>query len=71
MEFFETLAFYVFNTEEAFVRIVMSNETYTVVLMGHSYLVKGVAWDPISSFIAIQTDDKTVIIKTMVHLFHS
>ncbi|KAJ9689026.1 hypothetical protein PVL29_014597 [Vitis rotundifolia] len=50
---------------------VMSNGTCTAVLMGQSYLVKGVAWDPIGSFIASQTDDKTVIIKTMVHLFHS
>ena len=71
IEFVETLVFYVFNTEEAFARIVMSNGTCTAVLMGHSYLVKGVAWNPIGSFIASQTDDKTVIIKTMVHLFHS
>ena len=71
IEFIETLVFYVFNTEEAFARIVMGNGTYTAVLMGHSYLVKGVAWDPIGSFIASQIDDKTIIIKTMVHLFHS
>ncbi|KAK8582219.1 hypothetical protein V6N12_072411 [Hibiscus sabdariffa] len=32
------------------------------VLRGHSSLIKGVAWDPIGSFIASQSDDKTVLI---------
>ncbi|XP_057806157.1 protein HIRA isoform X2 [Salvia miltiorrhiza] len=40
----------------------MSNGICTAVLRGHSSLVKGVAWDPIGSFIASQSDDKTVII---------
>ncbi|TYH70024.1 hypothetical protein ES332_D05G090800v1 [Gossypium tomentosum] len=40
----------------------MSNGICTAVLRGHSSLVKGVAWDPIRSFIASQSDDKTVII---------
>ncbi|XP_024637866.1 protein HIRA isoform X2 [Medicago truncatula] len=40
----------------------MSNGICTTVLRGHSSLVKGVAWDPIGSFIASQSDDKTVII---------
>ncbi|XP_013692865.2 protein HIRA isoform X2 [Brassica napus] len=34
----------------------------TTVLRGHLSLVKGVTWDPIGSFIASQSDDKTVII---------
>ncbi|XP_050209720.1 protein HIRA isoform X2 [Mercurialis annua] len=40
----------------------MSSGICTAVLRGHSSLVKGVAWDPIGSFIASQSDDKTVII---------
>ncbi|CAA2942923.1 HIRA isoform X2 [Olea europaea subsp. europaea] len=40
----------------------MNNGICTAVLRGHSSLVKGVAWDPIGSFIASQSDDKTVII---------
>ncbi|XP_020527302.1 protein HIRA isoform X2 [Amborella trichopoda] len=40
----------------------MSNGICTAVLRGHSSLVKGIAWDPIGSFIASQSDDKTVII---------
>lgn len=40
----------------------ISNATCIAVLRGHSSLVKGVAWDPIGSFIASQSDDKTVII---------
>ncbi|XP_057955872.1 protein HIRA isoform X2 [Malania oleifera] len=40
----------------------MSNGICTAVLRGHSSLVKGVTWDPIGSFIASQSDDKTVII---------
>ncbi|XP_021656511.2 protein HIRA isoform X2 [Hevea brasiliensis] len=40
----------------------MSNGICSAVLRGHSSLVKGVAWDPIGSFIASQSDDKTVII---------
>ncbi|XP_024632384.1 protein HIRA isoform X2 [Medicago truncatula] len=40
----------------------MTNGICTAVLRGHSSLVKGVAWDPIGSFIASQSDDKTVII---------
>ncbi|CAI9105597.1 OLC1v1004559C7 [Oldenlandia corymbosa var. corymbosa] len=40
----------------------MSNGICTAVLRGHASLVKGVAWDPIGSFIASQSDDKTVII---------
>ncbi|XP_009150308.1 protein HIRA isoform X2 [Brassica rapa] len=34
----------------------------TTVLRGHLSLVKGVTWDPIGSFVASQSDDKTVII---------
>ncbi|KAJ0241652.1 Protein HIRA [Hirschfeldia incana] len=34
----------------------------TTVLRGHLSLVKGVTWDPIGSFLASQSDDKTVII---------
>ncbi|XP_062083101.1 protein HIRA isoform X2 [Humulus lupulus] len=40
----------------------MSNGICIAVLRGHSSLVKGVTWDPIGSFIASQSDDKTVII---------
>ena len=40
----------------------MRNGICTAVLRGHSSLVKGVTWDPIGSFIASQSDDKTVII---------
>ncbi|XP_047317043.1 protein HIRA isoform X2 [Impatiens glandulifera] len=40
----------------------MSNGICTAVLRGHSSLVKGVTWDPIGSFVASQSDDKTVII---------
>ncbi|KAE8656743.1 Protein HIRA [Hibiscus syriacus] len=40
----------------------MSNGICTAVLRGHYSLVKGVTWDPIGSFIASQSDDKTVII---------
>ncbi|XP_038705815.1 protein HIRA-like isoform X2 [Tripterygium wilfordii] len=40
----------------------MSNGICTAVLRGHSSLVKGVTWDPIGSFLASQSDDKTVII---------
>uniref|UniRef100_A0A1D1YI46 Protein HIRA n=1 Tax=Anthurium amnicola TaxID=1678845 RepID=A0A1D1YI46_9ARAE len=40
----------------------MTNGICTAVLRGHSSLVKGVTWDPIGSFIASQSDDKTVII---------
>ncbi|MCL7045975.1 hypothetical protein MKW94_016518, partial [Papaver nudicaule] len=40
----------------------MSNGICTAVLRGHSSLVKGVCGDPIGSFIASQSDDKTVII---------
>ncbi|XP_065866006.1 protein HIRA isoform X3 [Euphorbia lathyris] len=40
----------------------MSSGMCTAVLRGHSSLVKGVTWDPIGSFIASQSDDKTVII---------
>ncbi|XP_057480797.1 protein HIRA-like isoform X2 [Actinidia eriantha] len=40
----------------------MSSGICTAVLRGHSSLVKGVTWDPIGSFIASQSDDKTVII---------
>ena len=40
----------------------MTNGMCTAVLRGHSSLVKGVTWDPIGSFIASQSDDKTVII---------
>ncbi|XP_077230426.1 histone chaperone HIRA-like protein isoform X2 [Tasmannia lanceolata] len=40
----------------------MSNGICTAVLRGHSSLVKGVTWDPIGSFIASQSDDKSVII---------
>ncbi|KAJ9691644.1 hypothetical protein PVL29_013746 [Vitis rotundifolia] len=71
IEFVETLACCVFNTEETFVRIVMSNGTCTAVLMGHSYLVKEVTRGPIGSFIASQIDDKIVFIKTMLHLIYS
>ena len=71
IEFVETLACCVFNTEETFMRIVMSNGTCTVVLMGHSYLVKEVTRDPIGSFIASQIDHKIGFIKTMVHLIYS
>ncbi|XP_050387732.1 protein HIRA-like isoform X2 [Argentina anserina] len=39
-----------------------SNGICNAVLRGHSSLVKGVTWDPIGSFIASQSDDKTVII---------
>lgn len=39
----------------------MSNGICTAVLRGHTSLVKGVAWDPIGSFIASQFDNKTVI----------
>ncbi|KAJ0248265.1 Protein HIRA [Hirschfeldia incana] len=34
----------------------------TTVLRGHLSLVKGVTWDPIGSFLASQSDDKSVII---------
>lgn len=71
MELAETHAFYVFNTGEAFARIVMSNGARTAVLRGRSYLVKGVAWDLIGSLIVSQTDNETVVIKAMVHSFHS
>ncbi|XP_020260326.1 protein HIRA isoform X2 [Asparagus officinalis] len=40
----------------------MTNGICTAVLRGHTSLVKGVAWDPIGSFIASQSDDKSVII---------
>lgn len=40
----------------------MNSGMCTAVLRGHSSLVKGVTWDPIGSFIASQSDDKTVII---------
>ncbi|XP_078158563.1 histone chaperone HIRA-like protein isoform X2 [Carex rostrata] len=40
----------------------MTNGICTTVLRGHSSLVKGVTWDPIGSFIATQSDDKSVII---------
>ncbi|XP_078434483.1 histone chaperone HIRA-like protein isoform X2 [Wolffia australiana] len=40
----------------------MTNGICTAVLRGHSSLVKGVTWDPIGSFIASQSDDKSVII---------
>ncbi|PKI53666.1 protein HIRA isoform X2 [Punica granatum] len=40
----------------------MTDGICTAVLRGHSSLVKGVTWDPIGSFIASQSDDKTVII---------
>ncbi|XP_051113355.1 protein HIRA isoform X2 [Andrographis paniculata] len=40
----------------------MTNGICTAILRGHASLVKGVAWDPIGSFIASQSDDKTVII---------
>lgn len=40
----------------------MTNGICTAVLRGHSSLVKGVSWDPIGTFIASQSDDKTVII---------
>ncbi|KAJ9679621.1 hypothetical protein PVL29_021521 [Vitis rotundifolia] len=51
--------------------IVMSNGARTAVLRGRSYLVKGVAWDLIGSLIVSQTDNETVVIKAMVHSFHS
>ncbi|RLM92152.1 protein HIRA isoform X1 [Panicum miliaceum] len=38
----------------------MTNGICTAVLRGHSSLVKGVTWDPIGSFIASQSDDKTL-----------
>lgn len=47
-----------FNTEETFVRIVMSNGICTAVPMGPSYLVKEVTRDPIGSFIATQIDEQ-------------
>ncbi|XP_021845479.1 protein HIRA isoform X2 [Spinacia oleracea] len=40
----------------------MSSGMCIAVLRGHSSLVKGVTWDPIGSFIASQSDDKTVIV---------
>lgn len=32
------------------------------VLVGHTSLVKGVAWDPIGSYLVTQSDDKSVIV---------
>ena len=40
----------------------MTSDICTAVLRGHTSLVKGVAWDPIGSFMASQSDDKSVII---------
>jgi protein HIRA/HIR1 len=33
-----------------------------IVLTEHTSLVKGVSWDPIGSFLASQSDDKSVIV---------
>eukprot|EP01018_Ginkgo_biloba_P012645 Gb_02983 [translate_table: standard] len=40
----------------------MSNGFSIAVLKGHTSLVKGISWDPIGSFLASQSDDKSVII---------
>ena len=40
----------------------MSDASSIAVLRGHTSLVKGISWDPIGSFLSIQSDDKSVII---------